>query len=400
MVLFTRLHWFGPFKMAMVMLTLTVMMMMIFKSCCNTSLMMQPRDQTSMSMEDLHQRMMERTALVNKTCQYYSNELLQSYSIWLNKEPVWSTLNASLLVNRDVLVNREKRLAWCKVLKVASTSLVQGLLRLIGGRRLLKHGQLHKYLRQLMPHPQPNENLNFCTGFMVVRHPFQRILSAYREKLMNRKESGQFNAFKRDYGLSIIRDHRKSEQPLEYKDMPTFSEFVDYLISTPVFDYNEHWLPYYLTCTPCHHHYAVILHLETLEDDTRYLVNITGHRELSPRHIHVSFAKPRLAVKTKEVQVSNNSNKEDQQEVENSRQESSIPRDNSYPTLMKVDDNLIDNPQQHDNENTRDAIHQQKIDKPFYSQITLQQLLKLRQAYKIDFEMFGYNLHPYDTYVI
>ena len=32
---------------------------------------------------------------------------------------------------------------------------------------------------------------------------------------------------------------------------PTFSQFVAYLLRTPVLDYNDHWLPYWLHCQFC-----------------------------------------------------------------------------------------------------------------------------------------------------
>ena len=51
--------------------------------------------------------------------------------------------------------------------------------------------------------------------------------------------------------------------------MPTFSEFVDYLLDTEVEGYNEHWLPYYLLCTPCHLNYTVIAKTEDIQEDSR-----------------------------------------------------------------------------------------------------------------------------------
>ena len=35
----------------------------------------------------------------------------------------------------------------------------------------------------------------------------------------------------------------------------------------------------------------------------------------------------------------------------------------------------------------------------FFSELSLQQLIKLYSIYKIDFEMFDYEINPYDTYV-
>ena len=56
--------------------------------------------------------------------------------------------------------------------------------------------------------------------------------------------------------------------------MPTFSDFVNFLLSTEVETYNEHWLPYYLLCTPCHLNYTVIARTEDIKDDSRSLTLI------------------------------------------------------------------------------------------------------------------------------
>ena len=65
---------------------------------------------------------------------------------------------------------------------------------------------------------------------------------------------------------------RLTEILFRYKRVPTFSEFVYYLLSTEVETYNEHWLPYYLLCTPCHLNYTVIARTEEIEDDSRSIM--------------------------------------------------------------------------------------------------------------------------------
>ena len=57
-----------------------------------------------------------------------------------------------------------------------------------------------------------------------------------------------------------------------FMKVPTFPEFVDFLLSTEVETYNEHWLPYYLLCTPCHLNYTVIAKTEDISDDSRSLM--------------------------------------------------------------------------------------------------------------------------------
>ena len=44
-------------------------------------------------------------------------------------------------------------------------------------------------------------------------------------------------------------------------------EFVDYLLATPVAEYNDHWVPYWLHCHLCDIEYDVVGKIETMEED-------------------------------------------------------------------------------------------------------------------------------------
>ena len=66
-----------------------------------------------------------------------------------------------------------------------------------------------------------------------------------------------------------------------YNKVPTFSEFVSYLLDTEVEDYNEHWLPYYLLCTPCHLNYTIIAKTEDIKEDSRYILAILNQHGIS-----------------------------------------------------------------------------------------------------------------------
>ena len=43
-------------------------------------------------------------------------------------------------------------------------------------------------------------------------------------------------------------------------------------------EYNEHWVPFYLLCTPCHLNYTVVAKTETIEEDSRW-TEFRGIRE-------------------------------------------------------------------------------------------------------------------------
>ena len=44
---------------------------------------------------------------------------------------------------------------------------------------------------------------------------------------------------------------------------PSFVEFVEYLVETPIDKYDEHWRPIHLLCPPCHFNFDVIVKMET-----------------------------------------------------------------------------------------------------------------------------------------
>ncbi|CAL4100339.1 unnamed protein product, partial [Meganyctiphanes norvegica] len=329
------------------------------------------------SKEHMRLRMVSRKRLIEQVCQQYSAQLLDVYAHQLERVASWNALNRSLLANPDVLMDRTRRIAWCKVPKVASTSLVHGLLRVVGGGDLIDRtprGQLHMMLRRLMPHPVPGEKLPLhLTTFMATRHPFARLLSAYRDKILNRREVHQFQKFKNKYGLDIIKKYRQEQKSLLFADIPTFYEFVDYLLDTPVWKYNEHWRPYYLTCTPCHHNYDVILHLETMQEDADYLVNLTGIQELKPPKLHMT----------------------------RSEQESfKVPEEEHLQDLM---DDEPGGEIKKELRNTSRIIDKKleyyELEKKYFSHLNRYQILELYKIYHIDFEMFGYSITPYNEFV-
>lgn len=184
--------------------------------------------------------------------------------------------------------------------------------------------------------------------------------------MLNRWEHSQFLRFRNQYGTSIIKNHRRHPQPEEYRDVPTFGEFVQYLITTPVWEYNEHWRPYYLTCIPCHQRYSIIIKLDSIAQETKYLVHITGLQELSPRHAHVTinttYNRSSSAHKQKKFKLSD-------------FQVQLLHRGDQASGSATATESML------------------------FSELDMQQLMKLYSIYKIDFEMFNYEISPYDTYV-
>ena len=199
--------------------------------------------------------------------------------------------------------------------------------------------------RSHFPRPtikQLQEALPESLSFLIVREPFERLLSAYRNKI-----EGLPHRFYREIGREIIAKYRKKNSPRNLKPTspgPTFSEFVNYITDTAgslrITKFDEHWAPYYSFCTPCQVNFTVIAKLETLTRDQEYIIRRAGLENI--------------------LMLSRN-------------------KDRPKMILNKA----------RDGKNTNDLI------KKYYGQLTEQQLQKLCDIYGIDFEMFGYNITKY-----
>ena len=112
--------------------------------------------------------------------------------------------------------------------------------------------------------PKESENLgallNSSFSFTFVRHPFDRLVSAFRDKFeLGKKTDWCYKMYAADILNIPIKGYLKKDTAFmsyvyaKVKDIerPTFPQFVAYLLRTPVMDYNDHWLPYWLHCQFC-----------------------------------------------------------------------------------------------------------------------------------------------------
>ena len=107
--------------------------------------------------------------------------------------------------------------------------------------------------------------------FIIVRHPYERLLSAYRDKFENKKKYYYHNYGKlmisqyrqrgiRRFGKQFYQIHKSSKRNsnIPYLNAvqrrvndptPTFWEFIRYIIDHD--NLNEHWRPASLMCSMC-----------------------------------------------------------------------------------------------------------------------------------------------------
>lgn len=126
---------------------------------------------------------------------------------------------------------------------------------------------------------------NYFT-FMVTRHPMERLLSAWRDKILYARDATSLRGL-RFRVLQHVRPRLFSAAPngshadrkhywrqLGKHHVPSFPEFIQWIVETRVD--NEHWRSAVHSCHPCAHAWSAILRLETMATDKGILLERLG----------------------------------------------------------------------------------------------------------------------------
>ena len=177
---------------------------------------------------------------------------------------------------RNVVVSEKHKLLWCVVPKVGSSQWKHVMGKLEGldhiPRDILLRSGAFKFYSSYPPEKR-QEMLKTYRKFMFVRHPFERLLSAYLEKF-----EGHQPAFVRHYGRLIIKAARPnaSDYALKTGEGSTLAEFAKYVTMIPPGKFNIHWRPMHLVCHVCQIPYDYFGHFETFQEDADYILNQTA----------------------------------------------------------------------------------------------------------------------------
>ena len=120
-------------------------------------------------------------------------------------------------------------------------------------------------------HDQLSPGLRHYTKFLVVRHPLDRLLSAYYN-IVHKSSNGL------GPGPAVIR-----ALELKYKTQRsklTLTQFVDFLTSTKPVPasvlYDRHYDTFAHACDVCNIHYDYVIRHETMGDDATEVLNMLG----------------------------------------------------------------------------------------------------------------------------
>lgn len=186
---------------------------------------------------------------------------------------------------KHLIVDDRHGLLYCYVPKVACTNWKRVLMVLTGDSQRdplqipANEAHIPGTLRTLSEYStsEINQRLRTYLKFVFVREPFERLVSAYRNKFTRSYNT----AFHKRYGTKIIQRHRAEASPeaLERGDDVSFSEFVRYLVDPGTQHeepFNEHWERVHSLCHPCLIHYNILGKYETLQQDSSYVLKLAG----------------------------------------------------------------------------------------------------------------------------
>ena len=188
-----------------------------------------------------------------------------------------------------------KELAYCHVPKVASSSwmLTFAEMNLVDNETMMrefKKNALHdlllssKYSIITKKYDDINNVNNLqLFKFVFIRHPFERLVSAYHDKFNVTKQENIMRPMIKY--LNLIESYKKgsfSNTNSPKSPNVTFPNFVDFVLqesqsTTPIDGSSIHWWPFTELCRMCQINYDFIGRVETLENDVQKLTDEFPH---------------------------------------------------------------------------------------------------------------------------
>ncbi|XP_070579859.1 carbohydrate sulfotransferase 11-like [Ptychodera flava] len=213
----------------------------------------------SPSLKEIHR---QRTLTVDLACETFRKN---DDSVIHN-----GTTPALDLRGKVIVVDEKHKLLFCIVAKVGSTNWRRMFLKYAGTYD--EHVPIHEQALKTLKDYEPEDQISMLKGYskvMFVRHPFERLLSAFIDKFIENPDDSML----RRYGMAIQNSNNLNGS-LDAKI--TFHKFVTFLLESRPID--RHWMTYTSSCEPCQITYDFFGKFDTLQPDINYIsdkINVT-----------------------------------------------------------------------------------------------------------------------------
>ena len=129
---------------------------------------------------------------------------------------------------------------------------------------------------------QKKHRISHYKKFMVVRHPLERLVSAFRDKLEPPVSYKSQVLFPHRIKIDILNIHRRLDYLMwkrargSFNLTVTFSDFIDYFLQQSLNDVNEHFRVPLAICHPCAVQYSFYLNFRNLSTDIPIMIDQVG----------------------------------------------------------------------------------------------------------------------------
>lgn len=180
-------------------------------------------------------------------------------------------------LSAQLYVEHSHRFIYCEVPKVGCSNWKRIILLLNPSLRLtvrdLKHYDIHTspLLRKLSSYSPASQKkfLANYTKIMFVRDPFERIVSAYRDKFLHDDDKYYSNFY-----ANLIR--KRLAINVNSTEYITFPEFVRFIVQENPYYRDTHWKPMFQLCDPCNIQYDIIGKIESITRDADFVLKTIG----------------------------------------------------------------------------------------------------------------------------
>ncbi|XP_069554458.1 carbohydrate sulfotransferase 10 isoform X1 [Brachyistius frenatus] len=201
-------------------------------------------------------------------------------------------VSISKFVLDRIFVCDKQKILFCQTPKVGNTQWKKVLIVLNGAFPSVEEipeNLVHDHDKNGLPRlsslaPQEiTHRLNTYFKFFIVRDPFERLISAFKDKFVKNPRFEPW--YKHDIAPAIIRKYRKVHRDDDLAASGLhFEDFVRYLgdaegrrrTDRQFGEHIIHWVTYAELCAPCEIHYSVVGHHETLERDAPHILRAAG----------------------------------------------------------------------------------------------------------------------------